>query len=329
MENLRDIFISYSHIDKIFAKKLVQKLESHGVKVWLDEKSLEVGDLIVRSVFKAIEKCSFFAVILSRNSVKSEWVKREIDLATSHEIKGKHVKVLPLLIDECKIPEYLVGKYYADFRISFTDGYLSLLSKVKPKIQNIIKILNSKVIVNLFDPTGKNSLVTKEFHQKILKGTKKTTNDCFNIAGRIEKVETTPFLNVVHEKCGLTDLFKYTFPNEIVEGQTIKYKFTYHLKNTFLENEEFWTIFGPSKACDSCKPDTASIFDSERNLLEIIFPKERPCKSFYEVVRLGNNIVQTKHKPVKHHHKGRVVLIWLIKPSESTKEAEYSLNWTW
>jgi hypothetical protein len=48
--------------------------------------------------------------------VKSEWVRRELEIALTDEIGGRRVKVLPLLHRTCEIPGFLRGKVYADFR---------------------------------------------------------------------------------------------------------------------------------------------------------------------------------------------------------------------
>ena len=44
------------------------------------------------------------------------WVQRELDVAMNQEIQGKRVKVLPILLKDCDLPGFLVGKFYADFR---------------------------------------------------------------------------------------------------------------------------------------------------------------------------------------------------------------------
>ncbi len=43
-------------------------------------------------------------------------MKFELKLAMSLEIGGGKVKVLPLLVDDCKLPDFLNDKVYADFR---------------------------------------------------------------------------------------------------------------------------------------------------------------------------------------------------------------------
>jgi hypothetical protein len=110
------IFLSHSHADKPFARKLADDLKSHGVRVWLDEAELQIGDSLIEKLEEAIDAVDYLGVVLSPSSVTSKWVKREVAIAFEHEIEGKRVKVLPLLIADCELPGFLRTKLYADFR---------------------------------------------------------------------------------------------------------------------------------------------------------------------------------------------------------------------
>jgi TIR domain len=58
----------------------------------------------------------YLAVVLSPDSVDSEWVKREVAMALTEEIANHRVKVLPLLYRDCLLPGFLRDKKYSDFR---------------------------------------------------------------------------------------------------------------------------------------------------------------------------------------------------------------------
>lgn len=116
MEQAASIFLSHSHKDKPFVRRLARDLESRGVRVWIDEAEMMIGDSLVAKIGAAIDSMAFVGAVLSRHSVESPWVTRELEIALNHEIAGRRVKVLPLVIDECIIPPFLVGKLYGDFR---------------------------------------------------------------------------------------------------------------------------------------------------------------------------------------------------------------------
>lgn len=109
------VFLSHSSKDRFFARKLAETLSSYKVKVWIDEAELKVGDSLVGKISAAIDKADFVAAILSHNSVRSTWVTKELHLAMTQEIEGRRVKILPILIERCEIPEFLADKVYADF----------------------------------------------------------------------------------------------------------------------------------------------------------------------------------------------------------------------
>jgi hypothetical protein len=112
---MSSIFLSHSWIDKFFVRKLAEKLRDEGVTVWIDEAELRIGDSLIAKITDAIKKADFVGAILSHTSVSSSWVQQELQQAMTMEITGKTIKVLPILIEKCELPEYLKHKKYADF----------------------------------------------------------------------------------------------------------------------------------------------------------------------------------------------------------------------
>ena len=113
---LTSVFLSHNHADKPFVRKLARDLENHDVKCWLDEAEMKVGDSLINKIREGIDNVDFFAVVLSPNSIEAPWVTNELDVAMNHQIRGKSIKVLPIMLKECEPPGFLVGKLYADFK---------------------------------------------------------------------------------------------------------------------------------------------------------------------------------------------------------------------
>lgn len=109
------VFLSHSSKDKFFARKLAEGLTNRGVTVWIDEAELRIGDSLIDKISGAIQESDYVAAVLSHNSVSSNWVQKELQLAMTKEIGGKQVVVLPIMIDRCEIPPFLADKLYADF----------------------------------------------------------------------------------------------------------------------------------------------------------------------------------------------------------------------
>lgn len=160
---LGKIFISYSSKDKAFVRKLTKQIESQGYTVWLDEKELIAGDYLPKTIGEAIEKSRVSIVIVSNNSIKSGWVQHEISNAMDRMIKGQ-MRLIPVLIQDIKLPPELGGLVFADFRESFHDGLTKVLTALdneasKYDMRRITKEptfseLIEGILERTFGPTG-------------------------------------------------------------------------------------------------------------------------------------------------------------------------------
>lgn len=126
------VFISYNHNDGDFAERLALELVHRDIKVWKDSWRIGVGDSLIQKVQDGLEGARFFCVIFSKNSLASEWVKREITAGLLREIEERKVIILPIVIDDCKLPLLIRDKLYADFRGDFEDGLKKLLAVLVP-----------------------------------------------------------------------------------------------------------------------------------------------------------------------------------------------------
>jgi len=113
------LFLSHSHQDKRFARALARKLEDHGIGVWLDEAELNVGDSLLERLSDAVYDVDFLLAVISKASVKSSWVNEELHMAMTRQIEHRRIIVLPLMKEECKLPKFLKGRIYADFRTTY------------------------------------------------------------------------------------------------------------------------------------------------------------------------------------------------------------------
>lgn len=125
------IFISYSHADKEFVDRLAIEFVKNKVHVWIDKWELNIGDSITNKIEEAITDASHLIIVLSKNSVNSNWCKREITAGLLREMEAKRVVVLPVLIDDCQIPLFLRDKLYADFSKDFDDGLNGILNSLE------------------------------------------------------------------------------------------------------------------------------------------------------------------------------------------------------
>ena len=76
------VFISYSRKDLEFVQRLANDLKAADFEVWYDLSGLEAGTRWGTEIQKAIEESQHFLVVLSPNSVQSDWVEREFLFAS-------------------------------------------------------------------------------------------------------------------------------------------------------------------------------------------------------------------------------------------------------
>lgn len=132
LQSTPSIFISHNWSDKEFARRLAHDLQLAGVKVWIDELEIKLGDSLIQKIREGIDGVDYVAALISSNSVKSEWVTKELDVAMNQEIGNRKVKVIPLRLDSCEMPGFLLGKLYADCRTS--DAYHLAFNQILDRI---------------------------------------------------------------------------------------------------------------------------------------------------------------------------------------------------
>lgn len=91
-------FISYSHKDKDFSEKLNSRLRHEGVKVWYAPEDMMPGQKINDQIKSAIGLFDKLIIVLSKESMKSEWVKTEIRNAKQREAKEGCQVLFPITL---------------------------------------------------------------------------------------------------------------------------------------------------------------------------------------------------------------------------------------
>jgi hypothetical protein len=109
---LPSIFISYSHADKELARALAEALRGHGLKVWIDQGELKVGDSLIERIATAIADIDFFLALVSESSRDSKWCRKELALAVTGELGREGVRVLPVQVTGAEMPAALADVYY-------------------------------------------------------------------------------------------------------------------------------------------------------------------------------------------------------------------------
>jgi len=98
--NYYSCFISYSSEDEAFAKRLHADLQDSGVRCWFAKKDMRIGDKIRSTIDREIRNRDKLLLILSKQSIESEWVEKEVETAFEEERRRKETVLFPIRVDD-------------------------------------------------------------------------------------------------------------------------------------------------------------------------------------------------------------------------------------
>lgn len=125
-----NIFISHSSRDKPAALRLASTLNFCAIDVWLDNWELEVGQSLTDEIAKAMNDARYIAILITENYNTTVWTKTEYKKALAREQKEKRTVMLPLIVGDASIPDFIEDKLYIDLRQEFFSGIVKLVGLV-------------------------------------------------------------------------------------------------------------------------------------------------------------------------------------------------------
>lgn len=108
------VFISYSAKDTPFAQRLYNDLQGMGVRCWFAPEDLKIGERIRVGIDEAIRIHDKLLLVLSKHSVSSDWVEKEVETAMEQERRQKRTVLFPIRLDDA-VMDIEVG-WAADIR---------------------------------------------------------------------------------------------------------------------------------------------------------------------------------------------------------------------
>jgi hypothetical protein len=109
------VFFAHNYADRAIVQRIADSLVALDVRTIVDEATLFLGESLLERVAATIGDRGYVAVALSPHSVNSGWVQGEVKALLTEE-KNKGIVVVPLLVADCELPQFLEDRYFADFR---------------------------------------------------------------------------------------------------------------------------------------------------------------------------------------------------------------------
>jgi len=126
LSGTRQVFLSYSKQNSVFAELVKLKLEREGMSVWIDNISVSSGTPWRRAIDAGILESDVVVILFDSFSVKSLYVTYEWAFAL-----GSNKSIIPVLVEDCDIHARINVLQYLDFRNKDNMPWDSLISQIK------------------------------------------------------------------------------------------------------------------------------------------------------------------------------------------------------
>jgi uncharacterized protein YjbI with pentapeptide repeats len=93
-------FISYSSKNRDFAERLHADLQAKGVRCWFAPEDLKIGERFRQRIDMAIRVHDKLMLVLSEQSLASDWVEAEVEAALDREGREKRIVLFPIRLDD-------------------------------------------------------------------------------------------------------------------------------------------------------------------------------------------------------------------------------------
>jgi hypothetical protein len=96
----KEVFLSHSSKNRALAAFLAETLRNHGVPVWYSPTNIKSAEQWHDEIGKALRRCDWFLVLLTKASINAKWVRMEFLYALNHRRYNNHI--LPVKAERCK-----------------------------------------------------------------------------------------------------------------------------------------------------------------------------------------------------------------------------------
>jgi TIR domain len=127
------VFISHASEDKErFVLAFAERLRGNGVDAWVDKWEMLPGDSLVDRIFEeGLKDADTVIAIVSHISVSKPWVREELNTSVVARI-DKKIRLIPVVIDECELPNSLSSVLYERIQDlnAYDESYARILASI-------------------------------------------------------------------------------------------------------------------------------------------------------------------------------------------------------
>ncbi len=191
------VFVSHASEDKQrFVLQFAQRLRENGVDAWLDQWEMLPGDSLVDRIFEqGLKEAQAVVIVLSAVSVQKPWVREELNHSVVTRI-GRGLKIIPVVIDQCEVPECLKATLWqrVDDLASYDDAFQRILDAIfdrssKPPIGHAPERLADDE-ATLPALTGTDQRVLREIYERAVSGSSTS----------LDELKAVPVLKVLSDE---------------------------------------------------------------------------------------------------------------------------------
>jgi len=127
-----DAFLSYSAKDKPVVHDLARRLRDRGVRVWLDDWEIEVGQSIPSRIEDGLEGSTVLVLCMSEHALGSDWAALESQTFCFRDPLNRDRRFIPLRLDDAPARGSLAQFLHVDWRERSDDELDKLVAACRP-----------------------------------------------------------------------------------------------------------------------------------------------------------------------------------------------------
>jgi hypothetical protein len=98
-----EVFLSHATPDRKVADFFASVLRANGIPVWYSRTNIVGAQQWHDEIGEALRRCDWFLVLVSRASVQSMWVKRELVFALNDSRYEE--RIIPVVLEKCDVAQ--------------------------------------------------------------------------------------------------------------------------------------------------------------------------------------------------------------------------------